>query len=416
MDEIAADLVIYGDGSTGPLLPAADACALDVERIVREVARFLKDFKSAGTVAAYARDLGVPYVVHRFELDTYVVRLADLMECPPLVPAFKGRLPSVRTAAADLTWLVMCVNAGLDPFRAHGEVVRTWVTALHNRLRPDTRKLALDTPAKARRVATVSSLYKWAVAENLADANPVERLDRKRAGLLVDKHHSNTIGLDGEQLDRLVLAADCYPSPIQARTSALVALMATIGCRVEEAILLDVADYRIDNGVRVVDLTRKGGKKQRVPVPPAAAKRIDAYLAGRNDAGPSLVLASQAGAGSSGKGVPLFASLPYRDKTGGGRLDRSEIRDMLQRVAASNPDLMPVAHLLHPHVLRHSVATRLLAAGEPLHKVQQLLGHIDPNTTQRYNRALENLKDSSAHRAGQLLAAGLAALEARGAA
>jgi site-specific recombinase XerD len=418
MSDTAADLVIYGDGSTGPLLPAAADCPVDVEPIVRQTMRFLKDFRSAGTQAAYARDLGLPYLVHQYGLDPVVADLASKLDSPALRTACKGRLPSPwRTTAADLTWLVMCVNGGLDPFTGiEGEHVRVWVTALHNRRWPDRPGVALDTSAKARRVSAVSSLYTWAVQEELADANPVDRLNRKRAGLLVDKHHSNTVGLDGWQLDRLVLAADRFPGLTQARTSALTALFASIGCRVEEAILLDVADYTVDNGVRVVDLTRKGGKRQRVPVPPPAADRIDAYLAGRADIGTAVVLAAHAGAGRPGVEVPLFASLPYQGRPGGGRLNRAEIRETLQAVAASDEELAPIAHLIHPHVLRHSVATRLLAAGAPLHKVQELLGHIDPATTQRYNRALATVKDSSAHLAGELLAAGLATLQARGAA
>lgn len=404
-----AELVIYGDGSTGPLLPPADTCAVDVDRLVRQLVRFLKDFGSSGTKAAYARDLGVPYLVDQFGLDLVVTRLADGFDSPELLTACKGRKPSKRTAAADLCWLVMCINAGLDPFQdIEGEHVRTWVAAMHNRRKPDGQK-ALDTSAKARRVATVSSLYTWAVQEDLTESNPVDRLNRKRAGLLVDKHHSTTAGLTGEQLDMLVYAADHYGGNTGLRTPAVIALMASIGCRVQELIDLDTGDYFIDSGQRVVELTRKGGKKQRVPVPPVAAERIDAYLASRTDTSRELVRADQAGAGRSN--VPLFASLPYRGSQGGGRLDRAEVREMLQRVAASHLELADVADSLHPHVLRHSVTTRLLAAGVPLHKVQELMGHVDPNTTQRYNRAIAILADSPAHEAGRMLAAGLAKLE-----
>jgi integrase len=56
------------------------------------------------------------------------------------------------------------------------------------------------------------------------------------------------------------------------------------------------------------------------------------------------------------------------------------------------------------------VATRLLAANVPLHRVQELFGHVDPATTQRYNRALDLLVDSPAHDAGQMMERGLAKL------
>jgi site-specific recombinase XerD len=55
-------------------------------------------------------------------------------------------------------------------------------------------------------------------------------------------------------------------------------------------------------------------------------------------------------------------------------------------------DAVPLkATSLHPHDLRHAFVTLSLDAGASLHDVQDAAGHADPRTTQRYNRARNNL-------------------------
>ncbi|MET9340345.1 tyrosine-type recombinase/integrase [Nonomuraea sp. NPDC003804] len=67
---------------------------------------------------------------------------------------------------------------------------------------------------------------------------------------------------------------------------------------------------------------------------------------------------------------------------------------LLQRLAGAAG--IPDPHTLTPHAIRHSVATALLHAGEPLDVVQALLGHTDPRTTQAYLH-VDQLDRSPAH-------------------
>jgi integrase/recombinase XerD len=56
------------------------------------------------------------------------------------------------------------------------------------------------------------------------------------------------------------------------------------------------------------------------------------------------------------------------------------IQQLVQETAA----LAGIAKRVHPHVLRHSVATTLLERGMPLEQLQQFLGHAKLETTQSY--------------------------------
>jgi integrase/recombinase XerC len=145
---------------------------------------------------------------------------------------------------------------------------------------------------------------------------------------------------------------------IQARDVALFTLLYGCGLRIAEALGLHVRDApRAGRPLRVLG---KGSKERLVPVLPAVAEAIDAWLALHPQAGDPA--------------APLFIGAR------GKRLDPA----VAQRTMRIFRRLAGLPEHATPHALRHSFATHLLAGGADLRAIQELLGHASLSTTQRY--------------------------------
>jgi integrase/recombinase XerC len=146
------------------------------------------------------------------------------------------------------------------------------------------------------------------------------------------------------------------------RDHAILELLYGCGLRVSECVGLNLED--IDREERWLRVLGKGRKERQVPYATKAAEALDRYLAVRE-----------------AKENALFVNRR------GTRLTARSVQLLVKKYGLlANGDSS-----LHPHTLRHAYATHLLSDGADLRAIQELLGHAQLSTTQRYTQV--TLKD-----------------------
>ena len=173
--------------------------------------------------------------------------------------------------------------------------------------------------------------------------------------------------LTNEQLGALLHTDDTdQPDWKIARDTAVIELLYGSGLRVSELCSLDIDSINVKQ--LAVSVMGKGGKERRVPVGEPSLVALKQWVALRME-----VVANSST-------VALFVN------SRGTRLGTRDVRRIIDARS-----LAPT----HPHALRHTYATHLLDNGADLRAVQELLGHADVATTQRYTHvSKERLKSA----------------------
>ena len=210
----------------------------------------------------------------------------------------------------------------------------------------------------ARRVSALRSFYRFCGRTGRVNINDLSWLRAPRPPKSVPKPVS-------EEDARALLAAIFRRRGedwAKQRDFALLMMLYGSGLRISEALDLTRRDVPLGDWLRI---TGKGGKIREVPVLPAIAEAVAAYVgACPFDGGPD---------------APLFVSA--RGNAFGARAAQRLVESL--RLELSLP-----AHVT-PHALRHAFATHLLGNGADLRAIQELLGHASLSTTQRYTNVDE---------------------------
>jgi len=222
-------------------------------------------------------------------------------------------------------------------------VVRRYIASL------STREYARRSIA--RKAAALRRYFGWALDEGIIDADPTIGLQVSAGSGRLPRV------LDRRELDELLdgPTPDDEPDWRRRRDDAVLEILYGSGVRVSELCTLQLDQLALGEGA--LSVWGKGSKARRVPLSQPAVAATRRWLEIRDE-----VVLPETGAVVFGneRGKPLTPR---------------DVRRILDRRSPTPT---------HPHALRHTFATHLLDGGADLRSVQELLGHSDVATTQRY--------------------------------
>jgi integrase/recombinase XerD len=203
-----------------------------------------------------------------------------------------------------------------------------------------------------------------------AQSKAVFKAARERAGLRAAPEHRGGV-------DRLTIEEE----PRDGRTGLMLQTLLETGARASELVQLRVEDVSLAE--RVITIRQgKGSKRREVPIRRDLAQLLRLHIGAR-------------------RAGPLFASRQEGSGPTPHVLTRQRVGQIVRAVAVS----AGISKRVYPHLLRHTVATRLLALGMDITDLQRFLGHESIATTRFYaettaatlQRRFDQLTDPAAH-------------------
>lgn len=221
------------------------------------------------------------------------------------------------------------------------------------------------SPSSINRIlSAVRGYFKYLIKMERIKANPFDQIKNKKQGRTLPDF------LFEEEMEKLL--SKRKEGFLGARDKLLLELLYSTGCRVSEAVGININEISLRD--RTIMVRGKGSKERLVFLGKKAMEALGEYLPYRKerankeekDAQKALLL-NAAGRRLSDRGVGYIIK-GYEAEAGLGKN-------------------------IHPHTFRHSFATHIMDRGADIRTVQELLGHSNLSTTQVYTHmSLSRLK------------------------
>ena len=235
------------------------------------------------------------------------------------------------------------------------DLIRAFMGELHRK--------GQSRASASRKLSALRTFMKYLKREGWIETDPASLAVSPKREQKVPAH------LSMEEMSRLLEMPDTA-EPLGRRDRAILELFYASGLRLSELVGLDLDDTNLSG--RMVRVMGKGSKERLVPFNETTRRSLQEWLKDR--AALRAALAKTSPPRTRASAEPLFVNAR------GGRLTGRSVQRLVARYVAGCSTRFGIS----PHALRHSFATHLLQNGADLRAIQELLGHVQLSTTQRY--------------------------------
>ena len=279
---------------------------------------------------------------------------------PPILPGYPGRL--LEQYARHLTAVRGLMASSVKQHLAYTQVMLKdcrirQASQLRNWTRLQIDQYLTQQRSGRNRLICIRSFLRFLLQQGLIQrdlASAVPSFVRWRLAALPPT-------LTKQEVERLLAAADQH-TPLGLRTRAIILCLSELGLRASDVVSLQLKD--VDLPQRVLRLRRCKQRDTAVlPIPSHLAKGLQAYLKRGRPA-------------CSSPALFIRHYTPFDQVLLPGSIGHV-VRALARKVGLNN-------RIHGAHILRHSLARRLLAAGANLKQIADVLGHQSIDTTAIY--------------------------------
>jgi integrase/recombinase XerC len=245
---------------------------------------------------------------------------------------------------------------GLEPSHLDLGTIRAFMAELYRQGHART--------SVARKLSALRAFGRFLKREGWIESDPAALAVAPKKEQKIPAH------LSVDEMSRLLEMPD-VSTALGRRDRAILELFYASGLRLSELVGLNLDEVNLR--ARMVRVMGKGAKERLVPFNGTTEQSIRTWLADRAVFRQSPTLNAQSPKPRA-QSDPLFVN--FR----GARLTGRSVQRLVARYVAACSTRFGIS----PHALRHSFATHLLERGADLRAIQELLGHVQLSTTQRY--------------------------------